>query len=306
MARIAVVISNRADAPGLEGARQRGLMRLSFHRKVSDARSTTRSCSRTPEQSRSHLLSRVHAPALTLVCAAFPRAILNIHPSLLPAFPGLEAQQQAFAYGVRCQAAPCTSWTKTRSRRHSMHPQEENHKFLSSLKPFPAPAPTHLQARKKYNVVIIASLFEKRCPGVYHNTAAMIDADGTLLGIYRKMHIPDDPLFYEKFYFTPGDLGFISWKTKKANIGTLVCWDQWYPEAARLTAMRAPKSCSIQQPSAGIRKRKPNMARTSIMPGRPSNAATPLRMAVTLPSSIALDWKNRAAGMELNSGGRAL
>jgi N-carbamoylputrescine amidase len=87
-------------------------------------------------------------------------------------------------------------------------------------------------------VVIIASLFEKRAAGVYHNTAAMIDADGSLLGIYRKMHIPDDPLFYEKFYFTPGDLGFIAWKTKKAKIGTLVCWDQWYPEAARLTAMQ--------------------------------------------------------------------
>jgi len=87
-------------------------------------------------------------------------------------------------------------------------------------------------------VVVIVSLFEKRAPGVYHNTAAVIDADGKMLGIYRKMHIPDDPLYYEKFYFTPGDLGFKAFQTKYAKIGTLVCWDQWYPEGARLTAMQ--------------------------------------------------------------------
>ena len=86
--------------------------------------------------------------------------------------------------------------------------------------------------------MIIASLFEKRAAGVYHNTAAVIDADGSLFGIYRKMHIPDDPLYYEKFYFTPGDLGFRAWQTKYAKIGVLVCWDQWYPEGARLTALQ--------------------------------------------------------------------
>jgi N-carbamoylputrescine amidase len=86
--------------------------------------------------------------------------------------------------------------------------------------------------------VVVASLFEKRAAGLYHNTAAVIDADGALLGVYRKMHIPDDPLFYEKFYFTPGDLGFRSWKTQHATIGVLICWDQWFPEAARLTAMQ--------------------------------------------------------------------
>ena len=91
---------------------------------------------------------------------------------------------------------------------------------------------------KKRKVVIVASLFEKRAAGVYHNTAVIIDADGSLLGIYRKMHIPDDPLFYEKFYFTPGDLGFRAWQTRYAKIGALICWDQWYPEAARLTAMQ--------------------------------------------------------------------
>jgi N-carbamoylputrescine amidase len=87
-------------------------------------------------------------------------------------------------------------------------------------------------------VVIVASLFEKRAAGVYHNTAAIIDADGKYLGMYRKMHIPDDPLFYEKFYFTPGDLGFRAWDTKFGRIGVLICWDQWFPEAARLTAMQ--------------------------------------------------------------------
>lgn len=87
------------------------------------------------------------------------------------------------------------------------------------------------------NVVIIASLFEKRAEGLYHNTTAVIDADGTYLGKYRKMHIPDDPAFYEKFYFTPGDLGYKVFQTKFAKIGVLICWDQWYPEASRITAL---------------------------------------------------------------------
>ncbi|MCU0792529.1 MAG: carbon-nitrogen hydrolase [Opitutaceae bacterium] len=91
---------------------------------------------------------------------------------------------------------------------------------------------------KKHGVVVIASLFEKRASGLYHNTAVIIDADGSVLGVYRKMHIPDDPLFYEKFYFTPGDTGFRAWDTKFGRIGVLICWDQWYPEAARLTAMQ--------------------------------------------------------------------
>lgn len=90
---------------------------------------------------------------------------------------------------------------------------------------------------KKLNVVIIASLFEKRAQGLYHNTAAVIDADGTYMGKYRKMHIPDDPGYFEKFYFTPGDLGFKTFDTKYAKIGVLICWDQWYPEAARITAL---------------------------------------------------------------------
>jgi N-carbamoylputrescine amidase len=117
--------------------------------------------------------------------------------------------------------------------------QEENHKYFQYAEPIPGPTTERLSAlAKELQVVIVASLFERRAAGLYHNTAAVIDADGTLLGIYRKMHIPDDPLFYEKFYFAPGDLGFRSWQTKYVRVGVLVCWDQWYPEAARLTALR--------------------------------------------------------------------
>jgi len=102
----------------------------------------------------------------------------------------------------------------------------------------PGPSSDELSVlAKELNVVIIASLFEKRTQGIYHNTTAVLDADGTYLGKYRKMHIPDDPGFYEKFYFTPGDLGYKVFKTKFATIGVLICWDQWYPEAARITAL---------------------------------------------------------------------
>ncbi len=103
------------------------------------------------------------------------------------------------------------------------------------------PGPTTETLQKiagEHEIVIVASLFEKRARGLYHNTAAVIDADGAYLGKYRKMHIPDDPGFYEKFYFTPGDLGYKVFKTRYADIGVLICWDQWYPEAARLTALQ--------------------------------------------------------------------
>ena len=103
----------------------------------------------------------------------------------------------------------------------------------------PGPSTDRLGAlAKSLGKVIVASLFEKRTPGVYHNTAVVFDADGSMLGLYRKMHIPEDPLFFEKYYFTPGDLGFKVFATKFAKIGVLVCWDQWFPEAARLTAMQ--------------------------------------------------------------------
>jgi N-carbamoylputrescine amidase len=117
--------------------------------------------------------------------------------------------------------------------------QSEDYKNFRLAERIPGPSTdAFCRLAKKHRVVVIASLFEKRAAGVYHNTAAVIDADGSLLGCYRKMHIPDDPLYYEKFYFTPGDLGFRAWKTRHGKIGVLICWDQWYPEAARLTALQ--------------------------------------------------------------------
>ena len=117
--------------------------------------------------------------------------------------------------------------------------QSEDHSKFELAEPIPGPTTMAFQQlAKRYKVVLIVSIFEKRGSGVYHNSAAIINTDGSLLGVYRKMHIPDDPLYYEKFYFTPGDLGFKSWKTPFGKIGVLICWDQWYPEAARLTAMQ--------------------------------------------------------------------
>lgn len=116
--------------------------------------------------------------------------------------------------------------------------QVEDHQFFELAEPMPGPSTDALcKVAKKHGIVIIGSLFERRARGLYHNTAAIIDADGSMLGLYRKMHIPDDPLYYEKFYFTPGDTGFKAWQTKYAKIGVLICWDQWYPEGARLTAL---------------------------------------------------------------------
>lgn len=114
---------------------------------------------------------------------------------------------------------------------------EDHDNFLLAEK-IPGPTTEVLcELGKELGVVIIASLFEKRAEGLYHNTTAVIDADGSYLGKYRKMHIPDDPGYYEKFYFTPGDTGYKTFKTKFGQIGVLICWDQWYPEAARITAM---------------------------------------------------------------------
>ena len=116
--------------------------------------------------------------------------------------------------------------------------QTEDHDFFRLAEPISGPSTEVLgKLAAELGVVIVASLFEKRAEGLYHNTAAIIDADGRMLGKYRKMHIPDDPQYYEKFYFTPGDLGFRTWDTRFGRIGVLICWDQWYPEAARLTAM---------------------------------------------------------------------
>ena len=115
---------------------------------------------------------------------------------------------------------------------------EEDYENFKLAEPIPGPSTDALsKVAKDAGVVIIASLFEKRTEGLYHNTTAVLDADGSYLGKYRKMHIPDDPAYYEKFYFTPGDIGYRVFKTKFCTIGVLICWDQWYPEAARITAL---------------------------------------------------------------------
>src|SRR6266498_841072 len=123
-----------------------------------------------------------------------------------------------------------------RSRYFCQSEDQRNFKLAESI---PGPTTDGLSAvAKERKIVIVASVFERRSAGIYHNTAVVIDADGSLAGTYRKMHIPDDPLYYEKFYFTPGDLGFKAWQTRHGQIGVLICWDQWYPEGARLTALQ--------------------------------------------------------------------
>jgi N-carbamoylputrescine amidase len=120
--------------------------------------------------------------------------------------------------------------------------REENAGLFDLAEPIPGPSTDTLcRLAGELGVVIVGSLFERRTAGVYHNTAVIINADGSLLGLYRKMHIPDDPLYFEKFYFTPGDLGFRSFDTRFGRVATLVCWDQWYPEAARLAALTGPQ-----------------------------------------------------------------
>jgi len=116
--------------------------------------------------------------------------------------------------------------------------QREDTAFFDLAEPLPGPTTDALcGVAKAAGVAVIAPVFERRAPGVYHNSAAVIDADGAVAGVYRKMHIPDDPAYYEKFYFTPGDLGFRAFDIRAGRIGTLICWDQWYPEGARLTAL---------------------------------------------------------------------
>jgi N-carbamoylputrescine amidase len=117
--------------------------------------------------------------------------------------------------------------------------QTEDHRMFELAESIPGPTTETLSAIvRELEVVLVVPLFERRAAGLYHNSAAVLDADGSLAGLYRKMHIPDDPLYYEKFYFTPGDLGFLAFDTRYARVGVCICWDQWYPEAARLTAMQ--------------------------------------------------------------------
>jgi N-carbamoylputrescine amidase len=150
-----------------------------------------------------------------------------------------ENLRKTLAQVERCAKAGAQIISTQELFRSQYFCQNEDHANFKLAESIPGPSTdAFCKLAKKHQVVIVASLFEKRASGLYHNTAAIIDADGSFLGIYRKMHIPDDPLFYEKFYFTPGDLGFKAWRTRYAKIGVLICWDQWYPEAARLTAMQ--------------------------------------------------------------------
>jgi N-carbamoylputrescine amidase len=125
--------------------------------------------------------------------------------------------------------------------------QREDHDLFSTAESIPGPSTAALsEVVREHKIVLVASLFERRAPGLYHNTAAILDhtatAQDNIAAVYRKMHIPDDPLYYEKFYFTPGDLGFLAQRTSAGPIGTLVCWDQWYPEGARITAMKGAET----------------------------------------------------------------
>lgn len=117
--------------------------------------------------------------------------------------------------------------------------QSEDHQYFGIAESIPGPTTERLaQIAKELKVVIVAGLFERRAPGLYHNSAVILDQDGSMAGMYRKMHIPDDPFYYEKFYFTPGDLGFKAIPTSVGKVGICICWDQWFPEAARLTALQ--------------------------------------------------------------------
>jgi N-carbamoylputrescine amidase len=156
--------------------------------------------------------------------------------------------------------------------------QREDHALFDIAEAIPGPSTAALsEVVREHKIVLVASLFERRAPGLYHNTAAILDhassAKDNIAAIYRKMHIPDDPLYYEKFYFTPGDLGFQAQKTSAGPIGTLVCWDQWYPEGARITALKGAK--------------RPSSASASTTPGNPSSAPTPSPTASSSARSTA-------------------
>jgi len=167
-----------------------------------------------------------HAVTVGLIqmrCTAQPTANLK---------HGLALVEQAARRGAQIACLP-------ELFRSLYFPQAEDHSQFALAEPIPGPTTTALaNVARACRMTVVGSIFEKRSAGVYHNTAVVIDPRGRLVGRYRKMHIPDDPLYYEKFYFTPGDLGFQSIPTQRAAIGTLVCWDQWYPEAARLTALK--------------------------------------------------------------------
>jgi N-carbamoylputrescine amidase len=154
--------------------------------------------------------------------------------------PDPDANLRAAAAGIRDAAAQGAAVVCLPELFRSLYfAQREDPAVFDLAEPIPGPSTTALaQVARDANVVIIVPIFEKRAPGLYHNSAVIIDADGSTAGTYRKMHIPDDPAYYEKFYFAPGDLGFRAFDTSAGRLGTLICWDQWYPEGARLTALQ--------------------------------------------------------------------
>ena len=151
--------------------------------------------------------------------------------------------------------------------------------------PIPGPTTEAMQAiARELAVVIVVPMFERQTAGIYRNSAAIVDADGSLLGVYRKMHIPDDPLFHEKYYFTPGEAtGFTVWKTRYATISVLICWDQWYPEAARIASLMGAQVLFYPRRSGGIRRSGASGGRRRWTRGARSNARTPLPTAYTWP-----------------------
>ena len=165
--------------------------------------------------------------------------------------------------------------------------QSEDVERFALAEPIPGPTTERLsQLAAAHQVVLIVPVFEKRAAGIFHNTAVVIDADGTLLGQYRKMHIPDDPLYYEKFYFTPGDLGFRTFHTRYARIGVLICWDRGFPEGARLTrAEWSPNPVLYRALSATIRTTGQRSIRPNVKPGKSCSAATRSPTACTSPRS---------------------
>src|SRR5437762_2767495 len=170
--------------------------------------------------------------------------------------------------------------------------RKEDAELFNLSEAVPGPTTEKLaQVAKEKKVALVVSLFERRAPGVYHNSCAVLDADGSFLGKYRKMHIPDDPLYYEKFYFTPGDLGFPNFDTRYARIGVQVCWDQWYPEGSRITALGGAQVIFIRRVLAGTRTKNRNSAPRSSRRGELSSAGTPSRMACTPPWSTVSDSK---------------
>jgi len=170
----------------------------------------------------------LHSPARATIALAQMRCVASKQANVEKALARIAEAADAGANVVCLQELFATPYPC----------QSEDHARFADAEPIPGPTSEALaEAAQRHHVVVVGSLFERRAAGLYHNTAVIFDADGRQSGFYRKMHIPDDPLYYEKFYFTPGDLGFSSAATSAGRLGACVCWDQWYPEAARLTAL---------------------------------------------------------------------